>query len=106
VAESTDRSPTLKVGTEWMEIEIRSDPFVVPTRFGYAPVVEVELLREGKVYTWFIKAASIAEKLEPVRMAHGSLEGVQVRVCRETAEQTAKYLIEDVDRKTTPPEDG
>lgn len=93
-----DRYPTLKVGTEWVEIEIRTDPFVVLTRFGYAPVLEVELLSEGKIYTWFVKAASIASKLEPIRMAHGSLEGVQVRVKRESAEQTAPYLVDDVDR--------
>ena len=95
----SDRKPTLKVGTDWVEVEIRTDPFVVATRFGYAPVVEVEALREGKVYVWFVKAGSIAEKLEPIRIAHGSLEGVQVRIRRETAEQTARYLIEDVDRK-------
>jgi hypothetical protein len=91
-----DMRPNLRIGTEWIEVEILTDPFVVLTRRGYAPAVEVEHLKEGVVYTLFVGAASLAEKLEPIRMARGSLEGAQVRVKKESNDRFAQYLVDDV----------
>jgi hypothetical protein len=58
--------------------------------------VEVEALSEGKLYTFFVGAASLAEKLEPVRAARGSLEGTQVRLRKQSTERFAQYEVEEV----------
>ena len=38
-----ERKPNLKVGTEWIPVEILSEPYVVMTIRGFAPVVDVKL---------------------------------------------------------------
>ena len=37
-----ERKPNLKVGVEWIPLEITSEPYVVMTIRGFAPVVDIK----------------------------------------------------------------
>lgn len=84
----------LRVGTEWAEVVLASDPIVVFTRRGYAPAVEVD--RNGMPHLLFVSAISIAETLERLRNANGSLVGVKVRLRRQGPEQFSPYEVEEI----------
>jgi hypothetical protein len=90
------KNETLHVGTDWVEVEILTDPFVILTRRGYAAAVEVEHLSKGGLYTVFVGAVSLAEKLEPIRVARGSLEGTQIRLKKESTDKFAQFVVEEV----------
>ena len=47
---SQDSVPSLKVGTGWIELEIVSEPDVVLTFKGYAPILRVQNSRTGLEY--------------------------------------------------------
>lgn len=84
----------LRIGTGWTEVEIRSDPFVVYTRRGYAPVIEV--LRSGLPHLLFVSAISLSEQLEAIRERQGSLVGVRMRLRKQDAGQFSPYIVEEL----------
>jgi hypothetical protein len=88
-----DRKPTLKVGVEWIPVEIVSEPFVVMTVRGFAPVVDV-LSPQGE-FILYISSKSISDGLEPLRQAGGgSFKGLKVRVKKESEDKMARYIVE------------
>ncbi len=65
----------LKIGTEWAEVQILTDPFVVFRKDRYQPVVLVEELETELKYLLFVSAKSLDERLEPLRVRRGALVG-------------------------------
>ena len=65
---SKEDLPSLKVSTGWIELEIVSDPNVVLTFKGYAPILRVRNTRTGLEYILYISAKSLAEPLEELRI--------------------------------------
>lgn len=59
--------PQLKVGTGWIDIKVLSEPTVIATFKGYAPVLHVMAKRTKLEYLLYISAKSIAAGLEPLR---------------------------------------
>ena len=59
--------PSLKVSTGWIPLEIISEPDVVLTFRGYAPILRVQKCRTGVEYSLYISAKSLAEPLEELR---------------------------------------
>lgn len=89
----SDRKPNLKVGTEWVLIEIVSEPYVVMTLRGYAPVVDVEA--PGGRHLLYISSKSISEGLEPLIQANGGrFSGLRLRLRKESDERMAPYVVE------------
>ena len=74
---ATERNPTLRIGTGGTEVEFLSDPYVVYTRRGYAPVVDVRVADVGSERTLFVSAVSLASALEEIRLGRGDARGGQ-----------------------------
>ena len=92
---SKETLPSLKVGTGWIELEIVSEPDVVLTFKGYAPILRMSKSRTGVEYILYISAKSLAEPLEELRENNGDIfKGIQLRIRKESMERTSKYEIE------------
>ena len=88
-----DRKPNLKVGVEWIPVEVQSEPFVVMSIRGYAPVVSVKA-PEGE-FILYISSKSISEGLDPlVRANSGNFKGLKLRLRKETEDKMAPYIVE------------
>lgn len=87
--------PVLKVGVEWIELEIISESDVALTTFGYTPFLKVREIKTGVKYRFYISAKSLAEPLEKLRKNNNAIfEGIQFRVCKDSIDRTAKYKVE------------
>ena len=94
--------PQFRVGTSWTSVKITTDVDVVLTFRGYAPVLKVEDLTTGLDYIWYISAKSISELLEFHRVENGGrFEGIKIKICRESDDKFAKYLIEPFETNGT-----
>ena len=92
---SRENVPSLKVSTGWIELEIVSEPDVVLTIRGYAPIIRVRKVRTGVEYLLYISAKSIAQPLEVLRSNNfGRFKGIRFRIRKESMEAIAKYEIE------------
>jgi hypothetical protein len=83
----------LKVGTTWISVEIVSEPFVVRTGRGYAPLLLVEELESGERRGLYAGARSLANELEGIRDMVGRLTGTRIRVRKRGEEKTARYEV-------------
>lgn len=101
---ATEISTFLKVGTEWIELEIISDADVILTTFGYAPFLRVQEIGTGTEYRLYISAKSLAEPLEELRKDNsGTFEGIQFRIRKESIDRKARYEVDaDVDSQKRP----
>lgn len=91
-----DNLPYLRVGPEWAEIQVLTDPFVIYKRYKYLPVVLVEELRTEHKRLLFISAVSLGQSLEPIRAKRGTLIGVNVRVRKRGEERFSTYEVEEL----------
>lgn len=83
----------LKVGTKPVEVEVVSEPYVVMSFRGYAPVVDVSG-PEGK-QALFISSKSISQGLDPLVQANGGkFLGLKLRLRKETEDRMAPYVVE------------
>ncbi len=83
----------LKVSTDWLDVEVVSEPYVIMTMRGYAPVVDVQT--GGAKRRLFIAAKTLGEELEPeVIRQDGKFTGLKFRVKKETADKMAPYVVE------------
>lgn len=88
--------PHMRVGVEWAEIQILTDPFVIYKRYRYLPVVLVEELRTEVKRLLYISAVSLGQCLEPIRAKRGTLVGVNVRLRKTGEEQFSSYEVEEL----------
>ena len=85
----------LKVGIEWIELEIVSEPDVVLTFKGYVPILQVREISTGSEYRFYISAKSLAEPLEKLRRNNGGIfTGIHFSVRKESINQMAKYEVD------------
>ena len=91
-----DSLPYLRVGPEWAEIQILTDPFVIYRRDRYLPVVLIEELRTELKRLLFISALSLGQSLEPIRVKRGTLIGVNIRLRKKGEERFSGYEIEEL----------
>jgi hypothetical protein len=91
-----EHKPSLKVGTGGTVVEITSDPHVIYTYKGYAPVVDVRVLDSGSERILFVSAQSLAAALEDIRLVEGTLVGRRVKLAKESAEQFARYVVTEL----------
>jgi hypothetical protein len=88
-----ERKPTLKVGVEPVSIEITSEPHVINTVRGYAPVVDVKA--PGGDFILYISSKSMSDGLEPlVKAGGGTFKGLKVKVKKESDDKMARYIVE------------
>ena len=86
-------APRLAIEEAWVDFEIQSDPFVVPTARGYAPAVLVR--RDNAAHSEYvlIGAKSLAQELERLRTKLGTLRGCRVSVRKQGADKIAPYSL-------------
>ena len=90
--------PSLKVGTGWIELKIISEPDVVLTFKGYAPILQVKKISNGLEYIFYISASSLGRSLEELRENNGGIfQGIEFRVRKKDAAKTAPYEIEIIE---------
>lgn len=90
-----ERLPQLRVGTGWISIRVISEPDVVLTFRGYAPILAVKEERTGLEYTLYITAKSLAEPLEALRTDNGgNFTGLTFRIRKETDEPMSRYELQ------------
>ena len=83
----------LKVGVDFAEVEIVSEPYVIMTMRGYAPVVEIQT--GGARKRLFIGAKTLGDELEPaVKKQGGKFAGLKFRVKKESADKMSPYVVE------------
>ena len=88
-----ERKPNLKVGTEWISVEVLSEPYVVMTIRGFAPVVDVKT--PGGDFIVYISSKSMSDGLVPlVEAQDGKFKGLKLRVKKESDDKMAKYVVE------------
>lgn len=94
---ATETLLTLKVGIGWIELEIISEPDVVLTFRGYAPILRVRKISNDLEYMLYISAKSLGEPLEMLRKNNaGTFKGIQFRIRKESMDQMAKFEIEAI----------
>lgn len=85
--------PQLRVGTDWVEVTIRSDVMVRFVARAYVPCL---IVTRGKLdHLLYVGAMSLAQPLEEARKRNGgSLIGICLRLRKAREDRTAPYEIE------------
>lgn len=79
-------------------LRITSEPYVIYSKHGFIPVVDVLDLQSGKTGYIVISAVSLGEALEEIRTQNSmSLSGVTISVSKESAARTAPYVTSWID---------
>ena len=94
--EDPNSLPHLRVGPEWAEIQVLTDPFVIYRRDRYLPVVLVEELGTEMKRLLFISAVSLAHCLELIRAKRDTLVGANIRVRKQGEERFSPYEVEEL----------
>ncbi len=90
---SEERKPNLKVGTVWVTVDVLSEPYVLMSMRGYAPVVDIQA--PAGEFVLYISSKSISEGLEPLRQANGGkFAGLRLRLRKESEDRMAAYVVE------------
>lgn len=90
-----EKLPTFKCTTDFSTLKIISEPYLVFTIRGYAPVVSVENVNDGSKYQLYIQAVSIAKALEDFRKENnGKFTGLTFKIKKESNDKMAPYIIE------------
>ena len=85
----------LIISTDAVVVEIVSEPRVVMTYRGYAPVVEVKVDGEAANKLMYINSKSISTTLEGLKNNNsGNFTGIKVRIRKESNDKFAKYIID------------
>ncbi len=85
----------LIISTDAIVVEIVSEPKVVMTYRGYAPVVEVKVEGEAQNRLMYINSKSISTTLETLRLENnGKFTGITIRIRKESNDKFAKYIID------------
>ena len=93
---SEDRNPALKVGIGWIDLEIISEPDVILTFKGYAPILRVRKLSNDLEYILYISAKSLGGPLEKLREDNGGVfKGIKFRVRKKDMTPMAPYEVEE-----------
>jgi hypothetical protein len=86
-------APRLTIQQSWIEVEIQSDPFVIPTARGYAPAIIIRRDNAAHAEHLLVGAASLARELEVIRIRNGTLRGQRVAVRKLGPERTDPYEL-------------
>ncbi|MFC1809600.1 hypothetical protein ACFL3D_05735 [Candidatus Omnitrophota bacterium] len=84
----------LMISTDAVVVSIVSEPRVVMTYRGYAPVVEVQIEGEDAPKLMYINSKSISTTLESLKNENqGKFSGIKIRIRKESNDKFAKYII-------------
>ena len=93
----TEPLTSLKAGTGWIEVEVVAEADVILTFKGYAPVLEVKVIKSGLVKHLYIGAKSLATALEEMRRHNkNKFLGLRFRFKKESEEKMSPYIVEKI----------
>jgi len=94
----TDPISALKASTGWIEVETVTEAEVVLTFKGYAPVLQVRVLKSGLVKYLYISPKSLATVLEEMRRSNGNkFVGLKFRFRKESEDKASQYIVEKIE---------
>ena len=75
-----DKKNFLKVTTDWTDVEIISEPYVILTIRGYAPAVTIKN-QNGEELGFYLSAKSLSDKVEELRKKNNNnFTGIKFKV--------------------------
>lgn len=75
-----------------------SEPYVVYTKHGFVPVVDVLDIESGKASYLLVSAVSLGSAHEEIRSENEMLlTGITISICKETAERMSPYVVARID---------
>jgi hypothetical protein len=86
-------TPRLVIGDWPVDLEILSDPFVVPTTHSYVPVLLVRRDEADQNEHVIVSARSLFFPLEDIRVRRGTLVGTRVRLFKDGDYKAAPYML-------------
>ncbi len=87
--------PWLIIETEWIELGVVCEPTIVLTSRGYAPILRVQKSSTGAEFKLSIRAKSIAQPLEALRLNNrGVFKGLHFRIRKRSMEPGSQYQIQ------------
>ncbi len=94
---ATESLTSLKAGTGWIEVEVVAEADVILTFRGYAPVLQVKVIKSGLVKHLYIGAKSLAAALEEMRRKNkNKFLGLRFRFKKESEETMSPYIVEKI----------
>ena len=94
---ATESLSSLKAGTGWIEVEVVAEADVMLTFKGYAPFLQVKVIKSGLVKILYIGAKSLATALEEMRRDNKSkFLGLKFRFKKESEEKMSSYIVEKI----------
>ena len=88
----------IKISVARELLVVTSEPYVIYTRRGYTPVIDVEHVHTGIIGCLVITAISLAEPLHMIQEQNGgSLAGVSLSIQKENKSRMAAYIVERLD---------
>lgn len=90
-------SEQIKIDAEPRCLQVISEPYVIYTRRGYQPALDVYERKTRKQYVLYIAARSLTEKLEILRRENaGRFNGLEFWIRKESYEKTSPYIVEEI----------
>ena len=78
----------------WKSIEVLSEPYVIYSTRGYAPVIDVRVEAKKITQILYISARSLATPLEEMRLDNNGLcKGLRFEIRKSSDARTATYEL-------------
>lgn len=88
----------IKISDARTVLLIKSEPYVIFTRMGYTPVIDVEEIHKGIAGYLVITAVSLGEPLNEIQKDNASkLIGVTIAIQKENSSKFSSYIVERLD---------
>ncbi len=85
----------LRVTSEAVLVEITSEPYVIYTSRGYAPVVDIINSMTQESHVLFIGSRSLSQRLAALQAENGNkLTGLEFWIRKESDDKMSPYLVE------------
>lgn len=85
----------LKIGREPIKLLATSEPYVLFSKMGYSPIINVMSVKDKREYFIYISAKSIAIPLEQKRTENNNIfTGLEFWIYRDGDKKISPYVVE------------
>ena len=86
-----------KASTEWRDIEIISEEFVILTAYGYVPAVKIKVGKKNYDQLLYISPKTLAEPLDKLKEKNNNkFTGIKIDVKKSSSDKFSKYEINEL----------
>jgi hypothetical protein len=91
-------SDQIRVSNKSTILRLSSEPYVIYTKHGFVPVIDVLDVESGKSGYLIISAMSLGAALEEIRCGNEMcLAGVTISICKESSARLSPYVVNRID---------